>query len=64
MVERIPEKVGGLHNFREFSQPQLPTSVFNEAKVCYCFYKIFLRYDYKHRLRIFKTVLPSSKHTY
>ena len=64
MVGRIPESVGGLHNFREFSQPRLLTSVFVEAKVRYCFYKIFLRYNYEHKRRIFTTVLPSSKHTY
>ena len=41
MVGRIRESVGGLHNFREFYQPQLPTSVLMRLKSVTAFLKYF-----------------------
>ena len=42
MVGRIRESVGGLHNFKEFSQLQLPTSVLMRLKAAISFLKYFL----------------------
>ena len=39
MVGRIPESVGGLYNFRGFSQPSLPTSVLMRLKSVITFLK-------------------------
>ena len=65
MVGIIRQNADGLHNFREFSQPKLPTSVLMRLKSIIAFLRYFwgIKVIHTHRL-IFTIVLPSSKYAY